>query len=541
MTHGLSSGLTYFRSGQGGADGPSRSDLRIAVGIALAGVLLRLLLLSRPGHLLGVVEYDDGVYFGAALRLVEGELPYKDFVLVQPPGIALLMAPVALLAKIIGTAGALGAGRIVTVFVDGANIALCGLLASRWGRMSLIVASSVMALYPDAIASSQTVLLEPYMNLFILLALSTLFLRDRALVAGKRFVASGVFLGIAGATKTWAVVPAIVLLTLAGAERWNGSRSLSRMVGLAAGMAVGFLGVCGLFIAIAPRRFFAEVVVDQLSRAPGGRVTLWARLRELMGAGPLVWFSPASFGTAVVSILTVAVIVLVILASVKTLRSREIFDRLSVVSFMLVLAALLWPSDFYYHYADFLAPFLALVAGLAFSVSEKSGTATWFPRRWSRVSFWAALAAALMYLGVEVYFELGVAPAPTPPAAVEALVPAGACVASDQVSLLIAADRFPSKRSGCPFTLDPYGAALALSGGLTIDGGAARTSVVVSSWISEMRIARFIWLSPGNQKRLPWSASARAYFAQNFAQELQMGPRLGTLYSRRSAEATQAG
>ena len=54
-------------------------------------------------HLLGVTEYDDGVYLGAALRLVHGVLPYRDFVLVQPPGLILVMTPVAALAKWTGT------------------------------------------------------------------------------------------------------------------------------------------------------------------------------------------------------------------------------------------------------------------------------------------------------------------------------------------------------------------------------------------------------------------------------------------------------
>jgi alpha-1,2-mannosyltransferase len=71
---------------------------------AAAGALLRLYQLSRPGYLLGVTEYDDGVQFGDAVRLVSGVIPYRDFVVVQPPGSVLLMTPVALVAKVTGTA-----------------------------------------------------------------------------------------------------------------------------------------------------------------------------------------------------------------------------------------------------------------------------------------------------------------------------------------------------------------------------------------------------------------------------------------------------
>ncbi len=34
--------------------------------------------------------YDDGVYLGAAIRFVNGVLPYRDFALLHPPGIVLL-------------------------------------------------------------------------------------------------------------------------------------------------------------------------------------------------------------------------------------------------------------------------------------------------------------------------------------------------------------------------------------------------------------------------------------------------------------------
>ncbi len=42
--------------------------------------------LSRPGHLSGFTQYDDGVYFGNAVRLVHGAIAYRDFATVQPPG-----------------------------------------------------------------------------------------------------------------------------------------------------------------------------------------------------------------------------------------------------------------------------------------------------------------------------------------------------------------------------------------------------------------------------------------------------------------------
>ena len=89
----------------------------IAACTALA-LFLRLFQLSRPGYLLTVTEYDDGALFGNAVRLVNGAIPYRDFAVVQPPGSIVLMAPVALLAKVTGTAWGLGIARLLTVVCD---------------------------------------------------------------------------------------------------------------------------------------------------------------------------------------------------------------------------------------------------------------------------------------------------------------------------------------------------------------------------------------------------------------------------------------
>src|SRR5450631_3585790 len=107
---------------------------RVIVAITMLGLALRFYYLSRPGFLFGVTEYDDGSYVGSAIRLVHGQLPYRDFVFVQPPGITLLMVPVALVAKVTGTAWGMALGRILTVLAGSAGVAAAGLLARHRGR-----------------------------------------------------------------------------------------------------------------------------------------------------------------------------------------------------------------------------------------------------------------------------------------------------------------------------------------------------------------------------------------------------------------------
>src|SRR6516162_11115450 len=96
-----------------------RSALRAPVNSVIAAATLlalglRVYVLLRPGLLL-VTQYDDGPYFGSAVRLVHGVLPYRDFAFVQPPGITLLMGPVGLVSYLTGTAWGLVIARFLTV------------------------------------------------------------------------------------------------------------------------------------------------------------------------------------------------------------------------------------------------------------------------------------------------------------------------------------------------------------------------------------------------------------------------------------------
>jgi hypothetical protein len=50
--------------------------------------------------LVGVQGNDDGVYLGSAIELVHGILPYKDFTYLHPPGMPLLLSPVAAVGEL---------------------------------------------------------------------------------------------------------------------------------------------------------------------------------------------------------------------------------------------------------------------------------------------------------------------------------------------------------------------------------------------------------------------------------------------------------
>ena len=57
--------------------------LGLAVAFALAVGVRLALTLTTTGGLFGLGNYDDGVHFAAALGLVNGQLPYRDFLLMR--------------------------------------------------------------------------------------------------------------------------------------------------------------------------------------------------------------------------------------------------------------------------------------------------------------------------------------------------------------------------------------------------------------------------------------------------------------------------
>ena len=115
--------------------------------------------------------------------------------------------------------------------------------------------------------------------------------------------------------------------------------------------------------------------------------------------------------------------------------------------------------------------------------------------------------------------DLSITPRVSPHAVavVERIVPAGACVLSDQVSFLIAADRFYSGAPGCPEMVDAIGTDYALGHGRNGSSGAARSAAVAATWRSAFRHAGYVWLSLRfNRQRIAWTPALRSYFYGHF-------------------------
>src|SRR5215470_16333285 len=339
----------------------ARSTLTpVTVVIAAATLLalgLRFYQLSRPGYLLGVNEYDDGNYFGSAVRLVNGALPYRDFLIVQPPGITLLMVPAALLSRVTGTAWGMAVGRILTVLAGSASVTLVGLLVRHRGVLATVFACGICAVYPASIQAAKTVLVEPWLVLFCLIGALALFEKDQLTRSGRRIFWGGVAFGFGGAVEPWAIFPVIVVAVLC--LRWR--RRLARY---AAGVAVGFGVPVVPFAALAPSKFYEATIIAQIGgRASAMRVAILARPQFLTGLADVS--RPTHLIDTVAAILIVGFVLGgMALGILLTRRVPPALDLFAVGSAAVVVAAFLWPTQFHYHFGAFLAPFLGMAIGL---------------------------------------------------------------------------------------------------------------------------------------------------------------------------------
>ncbi len=287
--------------------GPVTAAIVILTALAVA---LRLYQLSRPDYLIGVTEYDDGTDFGSAILLIHGDLPYRDFIMVQPPGITLLMAPVALVTKGLGTAWGMGVGRILTALAGAAAVTMGGLLVRHRGLLAVIVTCGILAVYPPAVQAAHTVLLEPWVVLFCLAGLLAVFDGDR-LASTRRLVWGGVAFGFAGAIKVWAILPVLVIVVLILAGR-QPRRAAAYAAGVVAGFAVPVLP----FAALAPATFYRSVVVAQLVRVDSVRIPLGYRLHQMTGLTDITGLT----STLVLSLISLLIVALVVACCVAASR-----------------------------------------------------------------------------------------------------------------------------------------------------------------------------------------------------------------------------
>ncbi len=411
-----------------------------------AWVLRAAAFFSRNGAFGYPVDYDEGVYFSASALLFRGELPYRDFVFVHPPGSLLLWAPASVLASVWDAAGAFSVARWLAATVGALSAFLAGRVALRtWGPVAGVVAALVYATYPELVVVERGPFLEPLLNLACL-ALANVWLVERPGEGRPRWLLAGVLAGVAISVKVLGGIwLAAAVLSRFSRASWRTQVGLV----LAAGATVALL--VGPFFLAAPSRFLADVLVFQSMRPGDGDLDRWNRLHELLHERRLVGVGLALLG-----------LVLAVARTFRPMGEARAAERFFAVTYLLTGAAFLSSPSYWNQYNAFLAASEAVLAGLG------AGALSRWSAAWGRVPGrlvtgvlavavlippWTHLREALRWRAPELV-ALG--------KYIRQAVPPDAPVCAFEPAWALSGGRLPPETPGAPLVVDTY--ALMLEG-----------------------------------------------------------------------------
>lgn len=474
--------------------------------------------LSLPHVLTGVlapwVGYDDGVYAGVAIRLVHGVLPYRDFVFVQPPGIALLLSPLALIGFLSGSsASVLVLARIVTVAVVAINVVLTARLVRPVGRVGTAAAAFLLALWPLTVSVDRGVELEPYLVLFCLVG-ALLAFKGGSEPSTRRLVFAGVAFGFACVLKVWAILPiiAIVLVFLPCRRR--------ELRWLLSGVIVVAAVCCLPFFITAPRAFIHEVLLDQLFRQVSGPMPFGQRLLLISGFSGLtaVSVSPSVAVTAFVALLFAVALVYGLWWRERSMLEWY-FLAVAVVTFIGMFEGSLLVDHYAYFPASMSAPLVGSCTDRLVAYVKHVARPLSMPfvlRGLTILAMAAAFGVGVFGIDQDTTYLRSYLSSASDISALESHIPPGACVMSDYASTLIMANRFTPATSGCPAVIDPYGMYLSDDNGSYPHVGGSFPFSFQLEWFSDLQQCSYVELRIPFSDFIPWSNSMIIWFQRNY-------------------------
>ena len=424
----------------------SRGD---EVGVFAVAFAVRLCVVLTSGGLQGNYGYDASVYYAAADGLVHGRLPYRDFVLLHPPGIVLALAPFAWIGRLTTDHSGFIVANLGFTALGAINAVLVVRLAKRLGlgRWAALIGGCFYALWFGSVQAEYLARLEPLGNLFVLCGLLAYFASQRS---GHRYasIACGLALGAAASVKIWYAVPLVVVLGWHLVERRPKRDAL-----LAAGGAVAALVVINAaFFISAPGAMWRMVISEQVGRPQDANSTM-TRLSDLTGVSRLLPHlqHPALWGLLAV--------IAAVFGCASALAWTVTKARLPVALAAVQLAVLLVAPSWFGFYADYLAPALALtIASAAGALAARDVARA--ANRWLRVARLAWLPVAAASAATMLIFTAGLshAVAPFPGTVLAADVAHVRCVASDSPMALIELDALSRDyQDGCRVWVDVTG------------------------------------------------------------------------------------
>ena len=477
------------------------------IAIVIGAVALRAFPFLTPNTSVGSVEYDAGVYYSAAGLTFDGITPYQSFVLLHPPGIVLLLQPFVLLGSWIGDRAGFLAARVLILATSVLVVILVARVTSRWrGRWAGVLAAFVYTTGTSVLMSESTLLLEPLLNACCVgaaLVVTGPLGRQKARTAG---LAAGALLGAALAIKVWA---AIYILVLAGRALVHRDRPL--LAWLALSIAVTSAVLWLPFVLHDPSAFLEQVFQVQSARPGDGVLGISARLAAMASYGP---FGGQSLLGPLGPIAGIAVTVIAAVWAV--VRGGD--TGVTWVAILVATTGFFLVSPAYYlHYGAFVAPAAAVVIGAWAARMLEWVAAT---RRRSTIAVAALVVVGVVGLTTVRTLRLQsqvVGPGGDYGAAVSALVSPGSCIAADDPTWLVLANRRPRPGAGDPPIADLFGVqnVAALSSGDRF----ASSDELLQGPAAQKVLRGYLEACPFALIGLPldtWSPDTRAFLEEQF-------------------------
>lgn len=453
--------VTDERAPRSAASWTHRFDVRLLVGLALAAFAVRAIPVLIGGGLYGLQGYDDGVYFGAATALVHGVLPYRDVLLLHPPGMVVLLTPFAWLGTLIGDGNAFAAARTSSMALGALNAVLVALVAGRYGRAAGLTAGGLYAVWSTASNFERATDLHAPQNMLLLISLLVLTRPGR--VRPPRAALAGLCIGLAMSVELWQALSGAVLLwwvvVRAAGVGWDRLRA---PVAYVASGAVAFGLVALPFFVAAPGAMLREVLLDQLGR-PSVGIGIIERIRVLEGF-PQLSQLPLVLRQVVPDPVVLAGAAAALALLVWT-AWRCPWTRPWAVLAVVQSAAVLVTPSFFNDYPSLAAPALALVLGTGLALGVRLLTR----RGWPRGLTLGGVGVLLGLLAIVSVARLeGQA---LPLAALERDLANARCVSADAPSLLILTGSLVRDLdNGCAVVLDPSGTSYDTDRGRLLSG-----------------------------------------------------------------------
>jgi hypothetical protein len=424
-----------------------RARLSAYAGIFTLAFLARLVIALAGGRLFTVGStYDEWVHYGAAKTALSGQMPYSDFTLLHPPGIVLVLRPLAWMGGWWGDRTAIIAGRVGVMAVTSLTAVGIAWAARRLGLVASLAAGVFAAIWrPEAVTGGQ-LQLEPFLNAALI---GAVLLADLMLQKDRRRwavpIAIGLLLGLALSIKLVAAGPLVVVI----AFLWmaTGVRVAATTAGAA---ALAWAALVAPFALNAPSAAFNQIVGAQLSR-PVGEVALRHRF-------PL---SALPDGLAIPLIVAVGALTLLALGAWAVRSRPDVPMGLAWAAFGVAGAMeILIAAKHYLDYDTLLTGPIAYALG-AFAV--------WFLRRprgrvrWPMIAAGVAVVGMICVMRAPTVLPRDVLPEPGRPtlgelSALRAATAGAQCVGAVRLDLTAMSDTLTRNLDrGCPVTVDRSG------------------------------------------------------------------------------------